>query len=50
MESRPVLWYETDDICKDRNVTKKAWRYVGIGFKEDFEVPGFDHYDDTKTT
>jgi hypothetical protein len=26
MESRPMLWDKTDDIFKDRNVTKKAWR------------------------
>jgi len=26
MESRSMLWDRTDDICKDRDVTKKAWR------------------------
>jgi len=25
-ESRPMLWDKTDDICKDKNMTKKAWR------------------------
>ena len=30
VEARPVLWDKTDDIYKDRNETKKAWREVCI--------------------
>jgi len=30
VETRPVLWDRTDDIYKDRNETKKAWREVCI--------------------
>jgi len=30
VEARPVLWDRTDDIYKDRNETKKAWREVYI--------------------
>jgi len=28
VEARPVLWDKTDDIYRDRNETKKAWREV----------------------
>jgi hypothetical protein len=28
LEAGPVLWDKTDDIYKDRNETKKAWREV----------------------
>jgi hypothetical protein len=30
VEARPMLWDKTDDIDKDRNETKKAWREVCI--------------------
>ena len=40
VESRPVLWDKTDDIYKDRNETKKAWREVCICLQEDFEALG----------
>jgi len=45
VEARPVLWDKTDDIYKDRNETKKAWREVCICLQEDFETVG----DDQKT-
>ena len=38
VEARPVLWNKTDDIYKDRNETKKAWREVCICLQEDFEA------------
>jgi len=38
VEARPVLWDKTDDIYKDRNETKKAWREVCICLQEDFEA------------
>jgi hypothetical protein len=40
VEARPVLWDKTDDIYKNRNETKKAWREVRICLQEDFEVLG----------
>jgi len=40
VEARPVLWDKTDDIYKDRNETKKAWREVCICLQEDFEALG----------
>ena len=40
VEARPMLWDKTDDIYKDRNETKKAWREVCICLQEDFEVLG----------
>jgi hypothetical protein len=40
VESRPVLWEKTDDIYKDGNETKKAWREVCICLQEDFEALG----------
>ena len=39
-EARPVLRDKTDDIYKDRNKTKKAWREVCIRLQEDFETLG----------
>ena len=39
-EARPVLWDRMDDIYKDRNETKKAWREVCICLQEDFEALG----------
>jgi hypothetical protein len=39
-EARPVLWDKTDDIYKDRNETRKAWREVCICLQEDFEALG----------
>jgi hypothetical protein len=38
LEARPVLWEQTDDIRRDRNETKKAWREVCICLQEDFEA------------
>ena len=38
VEARPVLWDKTDDIYKDRNETKKAWREVCICLKKEFEA------------
>jgi hypothetical protein len=38
VEARPVLWDKTDDIYKDRNKTKKAWRESCICLQEDFEA------------
>ena len=40
VEARLVLWDKTDDIYKDRNETKKAWREVCICLQEDFEALG----------
>ena len=40
VEARPVLWDKSDDIYKDRNETKKAWREVCICLQEDFEALG----------
>jgi hypothetical protein len=40
VEARPVLWDKTDDICKDRNETKKRRREVCICLQEDFETLG----------
>ena len=40
VEARPVLWNKTDDIYKDRNETKRAWREVCICLQEDFEALG----------
>ena len=40
VEARPVLWDKTDDIYKNRNETKKAWREVCICLQEDFEALG----------
>jgi hypothetical protein len=40
VEARPVLWDKTDDIYKDRNETKKAWKEVCICLQEDFESLG----------
>jgi len=40
VEARPVLWDKTDDIYKDRNETKKAWREICICLQEDFEALG----------
>jgi len=40
VEARPMLWDKTDDIYKDRNKTKKAWREVCICLQEDFEALG----------
>jgi len=40
VETKPVLWDETDDIYKDRNETKKARREVCICLQEDFEALG----------
>jgi hypothetical protein len=37
VEARP-LWDKTDDIYKDRNETKKAWREVCICLQEDFKA------------
>ena len=45
VDVRPVLWDKTDDIYKDRNETKKAWREVCICLQEDFEAL----WDDKKT-
>lgn len=33
-ESRPMLWDKTDDICKENNVTKKAWRLAVMVLKK----------------
>jgi len=40
VEARPVLWDKMDDIYKDRNETRKAWREVCICLQEDFEALG----------
>jgi len=40
VEARPVLWDKTDDIYKDRNETRKAWREVCMCLQEDFETLG----------
>ena len=40
VETRTMLWDKTDDIYKDRNETKKAWREVCICLQEDFEAVG----------
>jgi hypothetical protein len=40
VKARPVLWDKADDIYKDRNETKKAWREVCICLQEDFEALG----------
>jgi hypothetical protein len=40
VEARPVLWVKTDDIYKDRNETKEAWRKVCICLQEEFKVLG----------
>jgi len=37
LEPRPVFWDKTDDIYKDRNEKKKAWRDVCFCMQEDFE-------------
>jgi len=38
VEARPVLWNKTDDIYKDRNEPKKAWKEVCICLQGDFEA------------
>ena len=38
VDARPVLWDKTDDIYKDRNETKKAWREVCICLQKYFEA------------
>jgi len=38
VEARHVLWNKTDDIYKDRNETKQAWREVCVCLQEDFEA------------
>jgi hypothetical protein len=40
VEARPVLWEKTDDIYKDRNEMKRAWKEVCICLQEDFEALG----------
>ena len=40
LEARPVLCDKTDDIYKDKNETKKAWREVCICLQEDSEALG----------
>ena len=35
-----MLWDKTDDIYKDRNETKKAWREVCVCLQEEFEALG----------
>jgi hypothetical protein len=50
MESRPKLWDRTDDIRKDRNVTKRLGDKWVLVLKKTLKVPGFDHDNDTKTT
>ena len=35
-----MLWDKTDDIYKDRNETKKAWREVCICLQGDSEALG----------
>ena len=40
VEARPVLRDKTNDIYKDRNETKKAWREVCIRLQENFEALG----------
>jgi hypothetical protein len=40
VEARPVLWDKTDNIYKDRNETKKAWREVCICLQQDFKALG----------
>ena len=37
-EAMTVLWDKTDDIYKDRNETKRAWREVSICLQEEFSV------------
>jgi hypothetical protein len=41
---------ENDDIYKERNETRKAWRKVCGGPKEGFEAPGDVYDNSTKTT
>ena len=36
IEARPVLWDKSSDIYKDRDGTRKAWKEVCEGLKEDF--------------
>jgi hypothetical protein len=38
VEAMPVLWDKMDDIYKDRNEMKKAWREVCICLQEDFKA------------
>jgi hypothetical protein len=40
LEARRVFWDKTDDIYKDKNETKKAWREVCICLQEDSEALG----------
>ena len=35
-----MLWDKMDDVYKDRNEMKKAWREVCICLQEDFEALG----------
>lgn len=37
VQERPVLWDKTEDIYKDRNATKNAWKEVCVQLKHDFE-------------
>jgi hypothetical protein len=37
VEARPVLW-DKDDIYRDRNEKKKAWREVCICLQGDFKA------------
>ncbi|XP_063592448.1 uncharacterized protein LOC134769612 [Penaeus indicus] len=37
VQERPVLWDKTEDIYKDRNATKNAWKEVCMELKPDFE-------------
>jgi hypothetical protein len=37
VEERPVLWDETLDTYKDRNLTKPGWKEVCLELKNDFE-------------
>ncbi|XP_068082562.1 uncharacterized protein [Anabrus simplex] len=36
VEARPVLWDKSSDIYKDRDGTRKGWKEVCEGLKEDF--------------
>jgi hypothetical protein len=40
VEARPLWWDKTDDIYKNRNEMKKAYREACICLQEDFEALG----------
>jgi hypothetical protein len=37
VEARPDLWDKSSHIYKDRDSTRKAWKEVCVGLKEDLK-------------